>query len=59
MKGHYLFLTMSTPTVRFEVASPSSNEALYTESQTILITDHTSIASTPPSDDTLEAGEIL
>ena len=50
---------MSTSTVRFEITSTSSNEGLYTESQTILITNHTSIASTPSPDDTLEAGKIL
>ena len=50
---------MSTPSVHFKVAPTSSDEALYTASQTILITNHTSIASTPPPNDTLEAREIV
>ena len=49
---------MSTPTVHFEVTS-TSDEDLYTNSQTILIINHASIASTPSPDDTLEASEII
>lgn len=59
MQSNHPFFTKSTPTVRFEITSTFFNEGLYIESKTILITDHTSIASTPPPNDALEAGKII
>ena len=58
MQSNHPFCTMSTPTVHFEAAS-TFDENLYTNSQTILITNHASIASTPSLDDTLKASEIV